>query len=301
MTNAPASPTPHTTQRFPERIVVTGAHGQLGRQLCRLLGPRAIPVDIDTLDLTDAAQVGGWLDQVRPQLLINTAAYTAVDAAEHDAARCWAVNRDAVSTLVEITQRLDCPLLQLSTDYVFAGSDRTGPPFRESDPVVPLGVYARSKAAAEAVVSAHPQHLIVRTCGLYGPHAETGSGNFVNTMLRLGRQRPSIRVVNDQVCCPTYVVELAEALVYLVGAGQRGLFHVVNREALSWYELARETFRLAGLNCEVIPITTAEYGAPAPRPRYSALDVSKYLNCGGPPLATCKQALARYLASREAS
>jgi dTDP-4-dehydrorhamnose reductase len=275
---------------------VTGAHGQLGRQLCRLLGPCAIALDADQMDLTNSDQIRQRLGQLKPQLLINCAAYTAVDAAEADAARCFAVNRDAVRTLVDVTGAMDCPLVQLSTDYVFGGDQQRRQPYRETDPIAPQGVYARSKAEGELAAQTHPHHLIVRTCGLYGPSAPGASGNFVNTIMRLGREREVVRVVDDQFCCPTYVVELAQAIVYLVGTAQRGIFHVVNSPGLTWYQMACEIARLASLPCRVVPITTQEYNAAAPRPRFSALDTSKYRSCGGPPMLTCRQALARYLA-----
>jgi dTDP-4-dehydrorhamnose reductase len=279
-----------------DRIAVTGARGQLGRRLCELLGPRALPLDAKSMDLADAQQMRARLNRLQPRLLINTAAYTAVDAAESDSVRCLAVNRDAVETLVHVTAALNCPLVQISTDYVFCEAASPGRPFRESDPVAPQGVYAQSKAEAEQAALAHPDPLIIRTCGIYGPVAPGASGNFVNTMLRLGRQRSSVQVVDDQICCPTYVVELADALLHLVFTGQRGIFHVVNREALSWCEFAREIFRLTQLDCAVVPISSETYGAAAPRPHYSELDTSKYQRTAGPPLSTCRDALARYLA-----
>jgi dTDP-4-dehydrorhamnose reductase len=280
-----------------DRIAVTGARGQLGHRLCQLLGPRALPLDSDSFDLTDAAHVRLQLGRLRPQLLINAAAYTAVDRAESDADRCLAVNRDAVRTLAETTAALECPLVQLSTDYVFCGATQLGRAFRESDPVAPRGVYACSKAEAEQIALSHPQPLVVRTCGLYGPPSPAGTPNFVNTMLRLARQRSSVQVVDDQICCPTYVIELADALLHLIATQQRGIFHVVNRQGLSWCQFARETFRLAQLDCVVQPISSQAYGAAAPRPAYSELDTWKYEQTAGPPLATCRAALARYLAT----
>jgi dTDP-4-dehydrorhamnose reductase len=283
-----------------QRVAVTGARGQLGHRLCQLLGAHALPLDSDTCDLADAAQMRRHLQRLEPRLIINAAAYTAVDRAETDAERCRAVNCDAVETLVQVSNQLGCSLVQLSTDYVFCDAHPLGRPWREDDPIAPRGVYARSKADAEQIALAYPRSLVVRTCGLYGPTPPAGSSNFVSTMLRLGRERQSVRVVDDQICCPTYVAELADALLHLAASQQYGIYHVVNREGLSWYEFAREIFRLASVDCVVTPISSEAYGAAAPRPAYSELDTSKYQQTGGPTLSTCRAALAGYLAERTA-
>ena len=280
-----------------KKTAVTGARGQLGFALGQLLGDAAWPLSADTMDLRNPRQIRDVLQSCRPRVVINCGAYTAVDAAETDTSQCFAINSEAVKTLVEVTTSLDCSLVQISTDYVFGAEVGPGRPYCETDPVAPQGVYARSKAAAEQSVRQHPQHLIIRTCGLYGPSLSRGGSNFVNTMLRLGKERPSVRVVDDQTCCPTYVAELAPAILHLIQTRNWGTYHVVNRQALSWCELAHEIFRLARLPCEVIPISSEEFGALAPRPRYSALDVSKYVATAGPPLSTCREALAQYLAT----
>ena len=199
-------------------ILVTGAAGQLGAELCRLLGAEATGVDIDTLDLTDRVAVLETMRRLSPRAVIHCAAYTQVDPAETDAARCRAVNVTAVESLAEACRELDSPLVQISTDYLFAGSPGIGRPWRENDPPVPKGVYAVTKFEGEQAAAAWPKHLIVRTCGLYARPSHLAARNFVKTILRLARTQPKLRVVDDQQCTPSYVPHVARAIVYLLGA-----------------------------------------------------------------------------------
>jgi dTDP-4-dehydrorhamnose reductase len=173
-------------------------------------------------------------------------------------------------------------------------------PYLESDSAGPDGVYASSKLAGEQKASAWRQHIIIRSCGLYGrPGPNTSGSNFVDTMLRLARQQKSLRVVADQHCTPTYVPHLANAVLFLLKGRHFGTYHVVNRGATNWYEFACEIFRQAGLRVTMESITTAEYGAKAPRPVYSVLDTSKYDTLGGPMMPNWQTALAEYLADLE--
>lgn len=281
------------------RLAITGAGGQLGGELCRMLGGEAIALDVPEFDLTDAAAVRRLLLAARPAAVINTAAYTLVDRAEQDRERCWKINSEGVGCLAEACRELDCPLVQISTDYVF-GRDRTRTaPYRETDEPGPEGVYAESKLGGERQAAAWRKHMILRTCGLYGrPGPKTAGGNFVETMLRLGKERGHLRVVDDQHCTPSYVPHVARAAIYLAQAGAYGIFHVVNSGATTWHDFAQEIFRQAGLNVTLERITTAEYGAAAPRPGYSVLETSKYRALGGPAMPAWQEALAEYLASR---
>jgi dTDP-4-dehydrorhamnose reductase len=280
------------------RIAVTGAEGQLGSELCRQLGGCAMGLDVPALDLADGKSVRAALADLRPDALINTAAYTKVDKAEKEIDLCWAINARGVGRLAEVCRELDCPLVQISTDYVFGGDAARRTPYRESDQPGPQGVYARSKLEGERLAAGWAKHFIVRTCGLYGPAAPRSGGNFVATMLRLGRQRGRLRVVADQYCTPTYVPHLARAICFLLDSGAFGLYHVVNAGATTWHDFAAEIFRQAGLAVSLEPIGTAEYGAPAPRPAYSVLDTSKYHSLpGAPPMPAWQEALAEYLPS----
>jgi dTDP-4-dehydrorhamnose reductase len=301
-------------------IVVTGAYGQLGGELCRQLGSAAVPLDIDTLDLTDGPATVERIAAIRPEAVINCAAYTAVDKAESEPEKCRAVNATAVEHLVRACARLDCPLVQISTDYVFGAVPSVPRPWREDDPCHPQGVYAQTKFEGEQAAAKHEKRLIVRTCGLYARPSDPRAANFVKTMLRLGAERPELRIVDDQHCTPTFVPHLAGAILFLLGvdgescgaavsaagAGATpapqgkpapwGTYHVTNTGAATWREFAAEIFRQAGMQVAIRPITTAEYGAPAARPSYSVLDTSAYHRLGGPAMPDWKAALAEYFA-----
>ncbi|MCA9166623.1 MAG: dTDP-4-dehydrorhamnose reductase [Planctomycetales bacterium] len=287
----------HSPFRPTGPVVITGARGQLGSHLATLLGNAALPVDVDTLDLTDRTAVLAKLNDWRPVAIINCAAYTAVDAAEapENRAICHAVNHHAVETLATAANSLDAQLVQISTDYVFCNSPRLERAFREDDPIAPAGVYALSKAAGEQAALKCSRSVVVRTCGLYGSPATPDAKNFVNAMLGLSKTRNELRVVDDQICCPTWVVELSDAILHLLAVDAQGIYHVTNREGLAWKETAETIFAVAGVNCQVNSISTAEYGAAAPRPAYSELDTSKYHALAGPPMSTCRDAVGKWL------
>ena len=281
------------------KIAVTGAEGQLGTELCRQLGGEAVGLDLPGFDLTDRDRVLGTLAEIRPRAVINTAAYTQVDRAENEVEACRAVNADGVDHLVETCRELDCTLLQLSTDYVFGGETGRRTPYRETDPPDPQGVYARTKLEGERHAARWQKHFIVRTCGLYGPPGRRSSGNFVETMLRLASSRQDLRVVGDQRCTPSYVPHVARAIRFLLGTVAYGTYHVVNSGETTWYDLAGEVFRLTGTEVRLEPISTAQYGAPAPRPSYSVLDTGKYHALPGrPAMPTWQEAVAEYLHAR---
>ena len=278
------------------KIAVVGCRGQLGRELCRQFGSQAVGLGHAELDITDPAAVARVLRQHAPDVVINTAGYTAVDRAEQEPEACFAVNSTAATHLAEACNGLNCTLVQISSDYVFGAAAERPRPYREADAVCPLGVYAHSKLAGEKAAAGATRHFIVRTCGLYGVLSTAAQSNFVDTMLRLGRERPKLRVVNDQWCTPSYVGHIAQAVRYLIGTTDFGLYHVVNRGQTTWHAFACEIFRQAGMTVEVQSIATAEYGAAAPRPSYSVLDTAKYESLGGPPLPEWQEALAEYLA-----
>ena len=214
-------------------------------------------------------------------LVVNTAAYTAVDRAETDPQTAYAVNRDGAGHLARLCRRRDIPLIHISTDYVFAGLQTR--PCRPSDPIGPNGVYARSKAEGEqAVRNECERHLIIRISWLFGVYGN----NFVKTMLRMGKQREVLQVVDDQVGSPTYAGDIAEALLVLShrvlgGPVKWGTYHFCNDGAVTWYAFARKIFSLAkpyeNLAIKaVVSILTSHYPTPAPRPHYSVLDCSTF-------------------------
>jgi dTDP-4-dehydrorhamnose reductase len=234
------------------------------------------------LDITQKASINAVFEEVRPDICINTAAYTAVDKAESDAAGAFAVNRDGVASLAEACRAVAIPCIHLSTDYVFPGT--ASRPYLEEDPTAPLGVYGRSKwEGEEAVRAMHREHLIVRTAWLYGHHGS----NFVKTMLRLARERQVLQVVHDQHGCPTWTRELARALTVMcqhLAQAQDGhlwgTYHFCGAGQTTWYDFARAIFAEVSpsdvLSIQrVDPIPTTAYPTPAQRPTYSVLDCSK--------------------------
>jgi dTDP-4-dehydrorhamnose reductase len=278
-----------------KQIAVIGSQGQLGWELCRQLGPQAIALSRSELDITNPAEILRVLTVCQPTAVINTAAYTKVDLAEKEPDACHLTNATAVGCLAEVCQRLECPLVQVSTDYVFGAAGPRDRPYTEDEPTEAHGEYARSKLAGEQRAAENPRHFIVRTCGLYGYRHKPSLTNFVDTMLRLGRQRDELRVVGDQHCTPSYVPHVARAILFLLDTDAYGTYHVVNAGATTWFDFAAEIFRQAGIQIRLQRITTEEYGAAAPRPSYSVLDTGKYHALGGPAMPSWQDALAEYL------
>ena len=288
------------------RIALIGAMGQLGGDLLPRL--QAAGHDVRSLghadiEITNAENSAAVLEPLQPDLVINTAAYNLVDKAEDEPDAAMAVNGLGPQLLARLAEKHGWRLMHISTDYVFGDVTRPTPtPFVESDLAIPSGRYGLSKLTGEKFVQANcSQHFVVRTCGLYGIAAlrGAGKGNFVETMLRLGRDRKQLRVVNDQLCTPTSTADLADSLVKLITTDAFGLYHATNSGSMTWCEFAREIFRLAKLDVEVIPITTAEFGSKAKRPNYSVLDCSKIESVIGRKLPDWRDALARYLVSRQ--
>ncbi len=280
-------------------IVVTGAFGQLGSELCRQLGSGAIGLDLPDFDLTDEDQVLETIERIRPRAVINTAAYTLVDRAEEEVELCRAVNVRGVTHLAKACRATGSTLVQISTDYVFGDPERRKP-YREADAPQPAGVYACSKLEGERRATVCPKNLIVRTCGLYGRTGPRSAGNFAQAILRRAESGKPLRVVDDQRCTPSYVPQVARAIRFLVEAQATGVFHVVNSGNTTWYGMAAEILRQSGLKVPLEPISTADYGARAPRPAYSVLDTAKYHSLPGrPEMPHWRDAVAEFLAARQ--
>lgn len=267
-------------------IAVIGASGQLGTELMRVLGERAIPLRHQQVELTDHANLRTVLRDLAPAAVINTAAYNWVDKAEDEPHIAYTANALGPRNLAQVCAELQIPIMHVSTDYVFGqaaldDSSISPAPFREVDAPGPVSAYGVSKLAGEYFVrSVTRQHFVVRTCGLYGTAESVGKGNFVKTMLRLGKERGRVRVVDDQHCTPTATADLAPALVKLIDSQRYGLYHITNSGATTWCELARTAFQAAGLKVDVEPITTQEFAAKAQRPAYSVLDCGKARSIG---------------------
>lgn len=269
------------------RVLVTGARGQVGHELLQRApeGFEVIGLGSAELDIRDVLAVSTAVARLKPELIINAAAYTAVDKAESDTEQAWAVNCDGVRHLALAAQALGSPLLHISTDYVFAGDARK--PYREEDATGPTGVYGASKLGGEQALQQYcPRHVILRTSWVFGAHGQ----NFVKTMLRLGRERDSLGVVADQQGCPTAALRIADALWRIAGRYREqsslpwGIYHLGGIPACSWHEFACEIFRqthdlrLLPRIPEVRSIASTDFPTLARRPAWSVLDCSKLLD-----------------------
>jgi dTDP-4-dehydrorhamnose reductase len=266
------------------RLAITGRHGQLARSLLELAPARKIELQVlsrPQFDLTDAASVAAAFEHLAADLIVNTAAYTAVDRAEEDEAVARAVNAEGAERVAQACARVGIPIIHLSTDYVFDGSKRS--PYVELDATGPMNAYGRSKCEGEArVAHACAQHIILRTAWVHSPFGQ----NFVKTMLRLADQRKEIGVVDDQLGSPTYaphlaaaILTIAERLVSDPGAGRWGTYHAAGTGEASWYDVARATFAasraLGGPSAAVHGIPSTDYRVAAKRPMNSRLDTEK--------------------------
>ncbi len=250
------------------KILLTGCYGQLGQALQVVLVHHDLRcTDYDVLDISNEAQVTSFVQSFKPELIINSAAYTRVDEAEAESNRdmVWLVNAEGPGFLAKAGASIGASIVQISTDYVFGGESQSF--WKELDPTEPLSIYGQSKLAGERLVAENnPEHYIVRTAWLYHYSGE----NFLRTIFRLS-DRGEIRVVDDQVGSPTNADDLADALVGLIVTKSYGIHHLVNSGSTSWYGLTREFFRRLDISTAVIPVTTSEFPRPAPRPASSVL------------------------------
>ncbi len=277
------------------RILLTGGDGQLGRELLDRAtdaGHTVRSTDRDDCDIADPSRVGDVLDETRPDAVINCAAWTRVDDAESHADDAYRLNALGPRVLAAACDRRGVLLVQLSTDYVFAG-DATEP-IDEWQPPCPRSVYGASKLAGENEVrTLARRHLVVRTSWLYGRHGP----NFVLTMLRARDRGQPLRVVSDQVGSPTWTGHIAPAILRLIERDVPGTYHLTNSGAVSWHGFAEAIFELVGDAPQLTPISTAEYPTPAPRPAYSVLDNRVWRLLGEAPLPGWRDGLEEYVAS----
>src|SRR5262245_20530459 len=283
------------------RYVVLGAPGQLGRDLCPRLGGEVVPLGRPQADLTRPESLRQTLTDLRPDVVVNCAAYNFVDRAEGEPEAAFAVNAWGVRALAGLCHDLGCALVHFSSDYVFGLEEARRTPYTEADAPGPVNAYGLSKLTGEYLVRALcPRHFVVRTCGLYGVGGGGGKGgNFVETMLRVAGQGRPLRVVADQVCTPSYTVDVASATADLVQTTHYGLFHLTNGGSCSWYEFASAIFEQAGVQADLAPVSSREYGAAARRPAYSVLAPAAYTAIGRPALRPWQEALADYLRERQ--
>jgi dTDP-4-dehydrorhamnose reductase len=279
-----------------KNTLVTGAHGQLGRSLITACAERGVSCegrDIDTLDIRDAGAVRKWIVKTRPSVVVNAAAFTAVDDCEGNEDQAIAVNGTAVGHLAAACNEIDAQLIQISTDYVFAGT--ASRPYSEEDAVAPRSAYGRSKLRGEEMARTAHRHLVLRTAWLYGH----GGRNFVEAIrAQIDAGVTTLKVVADQRGCPTFCDDLALAILDLAATGATGTVHAVNSGSTTWHGFSAEIAHLLGADVSIVPVSTDEFPRPAPRPSYSVLDISRLEAALEREMPTWQDGLSRYLEGR---
>jgi dTDP-4-dehydrorhamnose reductase len=276
-------------------ILVVGSNGMLGRDMMALIGTAARGVDVDEIDITSLESTDRIIKTLKPDVVINCAAYTDVDGCETNIETAMQVNGEGVAYLAMASREIGARLVHISTDYVFDGGK--GSPYVEDDAPRPLGIYGESKLAGEMNAAFNPDHLIVRTQWLYGLHGK----NFVETMLRLAIEKDELSVVVDQIGSPTWTVDLAHAVMALLKTGHQGVYHAANSGFCSWNGFAQAIFEESCLSITVKGMSTEELNRPARRPLYSTLDCSKLTEDTGYKLQPWRTALKQYLNLRNCS
>lgn len=282
-----------------KNVLVTGADGQLGREMKALTGRLNLPfrflyTDANELDITDRQQIVSYVNDYQIQYIVNCAAYTAVDKAEEDVEKAYVVNAAAVENIARVAGQYGVKVIHLSTDFVFDG--KSSVPYTEKMTADPLSVYGQSKLKGEEALQEHAgEWIILRTSWLY---SEFGS-NFVKTMMRLMNEREQLSIVADQRGTPTYAADLAEMILHMLQHAEEnewksGIYHFSNRGETTWFGFAQEIKKLAGLErCELIPIKTEEFNSVAARPAYSVMDLSKICHTFSVVIPSWEEALGK--------
>jgi len=274
------------------KILITGSNGMLGHDLKDVLedNHELTLTTSKTLDITNKDYVLDFIRENKPDVVINAAAYTDVDGCETNQDTAYAVNGDGVKNLALACKEIDCPLVHISTDYVFNGENTR--PWVEDDEIGPISVYGKSKLQGEqAILEILDKFYILRTAWLYGMNGK----NFPKTMLELAKNHSEITVVYDEVGTPTYTPDLAGAIAELIETDYYGVYHLTNSGNCSWCEFARYIFEVADVDVKVIPVTASEFARPAPRPHYSVLENKNWIKNGFKPLRSYKEAITEYI------
>lgn len=275
------------------KILVTGYKGQLGYDVVNEAHARqieAVGVDIDEMDITNAQQVHDVITAGEYDAVVHCAAWTAVDKAEDMVDVVRKVNAEGTKNIVEVCRQLDIPVMYFSTDYVFNGQGTI--PWKEYDHREPLNVYGQTKYEGELAVESYPKHFIIRISWVFGKNGN----NFIKTMLRLGKERGAVSVVNDQIGMVTYTYDLARLVVDMIQTQAYGTYHATNSgDFISWYDFACEIFKQAGMDVKVTPVDSSAFPVKAVRPKNSRMNQSELDDHGFERLPHWKDALARYL------
>lgn len=278
------------------KLLVTGVKGQLGYDVVKEAekrGVEAVGVDIDEMDITDAKQVREVITKGGYDAVVHCAAWTAVDKAEDMEEACRKVNKEGTENIAQVCEVLDIPIMYFSTDYVFNGQGSE--PWKEYDKRAPLNVYGQTKYEGELAVEKLAKHFIIRIAWVFGKNGN----NFIKTMLRLGKERGAVSVVNDQIGSPTYTYDLAKLVLDMIQSDKYGTYHATNEGICSWYEFACEIFKQAGMNVQVTPVSSDEFLTKAKRPCNSRMNKTELDRNGFDRLPTWQDALHRYLKELE--
>lgn len=274
------------------KVLVTGVNGQLGHDIveeCQKRNIEAIGVDVKEMDITNVNQVNEVITETKPDAIIHCAAWTAVDKAEDEVEQCRKVNRDGTKHIVDVCEKLELPLMYFSTDYVFDGQGEE--PWNEYDERHPLNVYGLTKYEGELEVERLKKHFIIRISWVFG----INGGNFIKTMLRLGKERKEVSVVDDQIGSPTYTYDLARLCVDMIQTKEYGTYHATNEGICSWYEFACEIFKQAKMDVIVHPVDSTQFPTRAVRPKNSRMNQTELDKHGFTRLPSWQDALERYL------
>lgn len=274
------------------KLLVTGVKGQLGHDIvneCKKRNIEAVGVDVEEMDITDAKKVEEVIKEGNYDAVVHCAAWTAVDKAEDEVEACTKVNVEGTKNIANVCKELDIPMMYFSTDYVFDGQGET--PWNEYDKRQPLNVYGQTKYEGELAVEALDKFFIVRIAWVFG----VNGNNFIKTMLRLGKERGAVSVVNDQIGSPTYTYDLSKLVVDMIQTDKYGIYHATNEGLCSWYEFACEIFKQAGMSIEVTPVDSDAFPAKAKRPNNSRMSKDMLDRNGFDRLPTWQDALNRYL------
>lgn len=274
------------------KLLVTGVKGQLGHDIvneCKKRNIEAVGVDVEEMDITDAKKVEDAIKDGNFDAVIHCAAWTAVDKAEDEIEACTKVNVDGTKNIANVCKELDIPMMYFSTDYVFDGQGENE--WQEYDQRNPLNVYGQTKYEGELAVEVLDKYFIVRIAWVFG----VNGNNFIKTMLRLGKERGAVSVVNDQIGSPTYTYDLSKLVVDMIQTDKYGIYHATNEGLCSWYEFACEIFKQAGMDVTVTPVDSNAFPAKAKRPNNSRMSKAMLDKNGFNRLPTWQDALSRYL------